>query len=127
MKRSLIILFSFFYFVSSSGVFINLHYCRGKLKSVGIFRFSEANCCGKKMKSKGCCSDKSSLIKTTDKQASVAKIILAKQTNSSLVSNCEYVQIYISPIRKLAPIVRIKPPPELYLSRVFLTNRSIRI
>jgi len=66
LKKYLIIIFSFFYLIASSGTTFNLHYCGGKLKSVSFFKADEKSCCGKKMKSKGCCKDKATTVKIKD-------------------------------------------------------------
>ena len=70
MKKGLLIVFCFIYFCSSVGVALNLHYCGGKIKGISFAHTTEKNCCGKKMKNKNCCKEKSVVYKVKDNQDS---------------------------------------------------------
>ncbi len=127
MKRLLVIVFSFFYLISSSGVYVNLHYCGGKLKSIGLFRFSEKACCGKKMNSKGCCDNKGSFLKVKDDQNAHASIVVTANNSSQSILSYTFSLIYVNPFQELQSLAHTKAPPNLDCNSIFLVNRSIRI
>lgn len=83
LQKAIHIILSVLVFISSTGLVIDAHYCRGELKSIALF--AEATPCyqqqeGKKVcpfhakKSeheegeKGCCKDKTQLLKVDDDQ-----------------------------------------------------------
>lgn len=67
MKRFLVFTLLFAYTTLACGVNLQLHYCGGKLKKISLIDSSdEDGCCGSKMKSKGCCKDKTTFIKVKD-------------------------------------------------------------
>lgn len=76
MKRVTIIFLSVFYLMIASGLSFSLHYCGGKLKSISLYASAEKTCCGSKKKSKGCCKDKTTLLKVEDSHqlVKVAKV-----------------------------------------------------
>jgi hypothetical protein len=70
MKRSLVAILAIVYFVISSGVVVNIHYCMGKMSSAKLQASVSKSCgCGKKMESKkGCCKTEQKLVKLEDAQ-----------------------------------------------------------
>ena len=78
MKNFIIILFSTFYLLTSIGGNFNLHYCGGNLKSISFI--SQKSCCADKMENKGCCQNKTIVVKANDKHQSskIDKINFAK-------------------------------------------------
>lgn len=127
MKRLGLILFSLFYLASSSGLAFNLHYCGGKLKSIGINQYNEEACCGKKMKSKGCCDNKKTFIKAFDYQCYGSQQFIVKPITAFVEIGITCQIIYKSPVIGFSPIIRAKAPPDYSDIPTFLSNRSIRI
>ena len=67
MKKTISILLLFVFLFSSSGFSINTHFCNGKLKSVKIVVSDNCKqCCGKKKCTKGCCKNKTEIVKIKD-------------------------------------------------------------
>jgi len=127
LKKLALILFSVFYLASSSGLALNLHYCGGKLKSIGINQYKEEACCGKKMKSKGCCDNKTTFIKAFDQQTSGSHQFIVKPTTPIFEIGLISPIIYKSPVIELRSGIRTKAPPEYSNTPTFLSIRSIRI
>jgi hypothetical protein len=127
LKKIFTIAFCLFYLVSSSGLAINFHYCGGKLKAIGINQYKEEACCGKKMKSKGCCQNKTSVVKAFGDQASSKNITITKALSGFVTVLTADPYFYPNPVRKLQLAPRIKAPPETPGMPTFLSTRSIRI
>jgi hypothetical protein len=54
---------------------INVHYCGGKLKLLSFACIDEQDqCCGKKMKRKNCCKDKTAVLKVDDTHKSTQSL-----------------------------------------------------
>ena len=69
MRKWFLVLMSFCYLASSSGVAVQWHYCMGKLRSVDIgFASHEESCgkCGMTKKESSCCNDAVNISKLTD-------------------------------------------------------------
>lgn len=129
MKKSFLILFSLFYLTVASGITINLHYCNGKLRQISLFNSPKGKgCCGKKMESKKCCSDKAAFVKVNDNH------------NSSKSINLSYNHFKIVDVALLAPKVSLyvsenilnntlnyHAPPALYDNPLYLKHRVLLI
>jgi hypothetical protein len=84
LKKSAIILLTFFYSVCAVGMQVNVHYCHGNISSVSL-DFSKSNCCCEQSKTpKKCCSDKevqlkidSKTLQTTEKKTNETKVFVA--------------------------------------------------
>ena len=128
MKKTLIILFCFFYFLSSVGVALNLHYCGGKLKSISFFHQNEKNCCGKKMKSKNCCKEKLIVYKVKGNQDASDKYFSFK--NNTNIFNAYFLSS-INDFEKRNFNLFFLPdshdPPDIDCSSIYLVNRVFRI
>lgn len=76
MKKVTIIFLSVFYLIFASGFTLSAHYCGGKLKAISIFSNHEDGCCGMKKMSKGCCKNKTTIIKVQENHqaAKVAQV-----------------------------------------------------
>ena len=72
MKKALVIALASMYLLVSSGVVVNMHYCMGKLASLGIGHHDSKTCdkCG--MDNTGCCKDEVKVVKIQDNQESSA-------------------------------------------------------
>ena len=78
MKKLLTISLAVFYLFIASGVYVNMHYCGGKLKKIAFYSVNdEDGCCGSEEKSDGCCKDKSSFIKVKDDHHSFGAVKVA--------------------------------------------------
>jgi hypothetical protein len=65
MKRSAVILFSFYYLLLTSGLVVQTHYCGGKISSVALFAERTNPCpCGPQPAERGCCHHSAKLYKT---------------------------------------------------------------
>lgn len=128
MKASIIILFSVFYLLVSTGASLNIHYCGGKLRNISFTSFSEKECCGGKMKSKGCCHNEKIVIKLKDKQQSneTAKTSFIKEViiPNSKIYYLPYTNSYIS---KTYTPENYHAPPIFYKTSLFLKNRVLII
>jgi len=69
VKKASIIALIFLYLIPSIGISVTSHFCRGKLASTSIGFLEANNCaCGSKKMKKGCCENKTQLIKLEDDQ-----------------------------------------------------------
>lgn len=69
MKRSILILLTFIYLATSSGIFLSMHYCSGDLSEMKFY--GVAGCeCGDEPISKDCCDDHNTFIKIKDEHNS---------------------------------------------------------
>ena len=72
MRKALVIALASVYLLVSSGVVVNMHYCMGKLATLGIGHHDSKTCekCG--MDNNGCCKDEVRVVKIQDNQESSA-------------------------------------------------------
>lgn len=128
LKKSLLIVFSFFYFFLASGININLHYCGGKLKDISLFSAAnEDGCCGSKKKSKGCCDEKNSYIKVKDNHfpGNSVKTFGIPAKN---ISDHAFLQIfYVRNLSILNYSLKYYTPPVLYDDLIYLKYRVLVI
>ncbi len=128
MKKILILLFSFFYLVLTSGMILNFHYCGGKIKSISLFSSSdEVGCCGSKMKSKNCCKDKTAYVKVKDNHNSnpFLKFITFKGQMLEIA-----IPSYLLAFQYSLQVERIQnyyPPPVLYDNPLYLKHKVLII
>jgi len=128
LKRTLVILFCFFYFLSSVGVAFNLHYCGGKLKSISFSHSDEKNCCGKKMKSKNCCKEKSVVYKVKGNQDTSGKYFSFKNNTNIFVAHIHSSGNYLEKRSfNLFFLPDFHDPPDIDYSSTYLVNRTFRI
>lgn len=127
MKKTVIILLAAFYLIIASGVTFNLHYCGGKLKTVSLFSNNEEGCCGSKKKSKGCCKDKTTLIKVEDSHqlSHIAKVNSANIISLATLS----VQLLfnLESGSDAEPTPNYHSPPVLYDNPLYLKNQVFLI
>ena len=129
MKKLGLILFCFFYTLSSSGMVLKAHYCAGKLKSISLTHSDEARCCGKKkMKSKNCCKEKSFVYKVKDNQESGGKYFSFKNsTNFSLLYHNSSSLCLEQNTGNVIFIPVFHRPPDIGGSPSYLVNGVFRI
>ncbi len=128
MKAFILILFSAFYLLFSIGLNVNLHYCGGKLKTVSLFSTNEKGCCGSKMKSKGCCDNKTIILKVKDKQQlnKIAKVSLCKAISIPFIKIPEicFTSFYVN---RIEIPENYHSPPIRYKTPLFLRNKVLII
>jgi len=127
MKKALIILLASFYLIIASGVTFSLHYCGGKLKTISLFSNHQEGCCGSKKKSKGCCKDKTTIVKVNDSHQ-LSHII--KVNNANIVSIALISVPFLYFIEKdidSSLIPNHNSPPVLYDNPLYLKNKVFLI
>jgi hypothetical protein len=72
MKKALVIALASMYLLVSSGVVVNMHYCMGKLASLGIGHHDSKSCSTCGMDNNGCCKDEVKVVKIQDNQEAAA-------------------------------------------------------
>jgi hypothetical protein len=128
MKKSLLLLLTFVYLITVSGINIGMHYCGGKLRGVSFTKHHDENsCCSKKMK-KSCCKQKAITVKINDnhnaaadlKVPNIKSIELFNSTFSQTTLN--YKNIFCSSI-----ILFNHAPPDLYKDPLYLQQSVLII
>ena len=90
MKRIATYFLIVLYFIISVGVSLNIHFCKGKVKSVSFVQYGkDYSCCGKKKMKKGCCKNVSFSVKkqSKDKAPQFCKAVIEKE-----------VSLYVKPV-----------------------------
>lgn len=125
MKKLFFIVFSFLYLVSSAGVSFNVHYCGGKIKGISLFSTEEDGCCGKKMKSKKCCKEKTVVYTVKETQNGSSKINITKTSFEffSVVSKLKFPE----PTSQFLIIPSLKQPPDIVYNKSYRVNRVFLI
>ncbi|MEO6902660.1 MAG: hypothetical protein ABI315_05850 [Bacteroidia bacterium] len=131
MKKLFLILpLLFFYLSMSSGIRVNVHFCGGKIKNISFFDLKEKeSCCGSKMKSKGCCHNKTTFIKINDTHQS-AFLIKAPLSSFKIIDHNipVFTLNYLLNYHILYSVSNFqKPPPLLVNSTLYLSNRVLLI
>lgn len=129
MKKFLLFTVLIIYTTIASGVNLKFHYCGGKIKSVSFagMHDDEKGCCGKKMKSKKCCHDKSTSIKLKETHNYTPVLSTPKNfVSSSVIESCVSQLLFSIDIDE--PILPdYHAPPILYDNPLFLKNKSLLI
>src|SRR4051812_25777758 len=81
MKRIVVLILALLYLTASSGVAVSIHYCMGHRSGTSLTLVNDDHrackrCGMEKTKKGGCCHDEHKLIKSSDDQSLVSKIIL---------------------------------------------------
>lgn len=134
MKKGFLVLFTFYFFLSSTGVVFGTHYC-GKKKSHTIWGLSipDSNACkcsGKHpVKAKGCCKNESKWIKadTDDSKTQTNNFQFNKEEKALFIDF--YVTLSYINISNTKPVLsyQVSHPPPLYELPLFLKVRSLLI
>ncbi|MES2649482.1 MAG: hypothetical protein V4717_21570 [Bacteroidota bacterium] len=123
MRKWFLLIISFCYIASSSGVAVQWHYCMGKLRSVDLgISAHEETCgkCGMEKKENACCNDSVQITKLTDDH---------QQSNYTAFNFLRQIAAVPAPLFGLEtsfsclPIVSadvIYPPPALKANRNIL-------
>lgn len=116
-----------FYLTVTSGITMNLHYCGGKLKTVSIFSNNEKGCCGSKKKSKGCCKDKTTVIKVQENHHA-NKIVQVCNPTVHLLAFVPTQLLFNLPLSNEINITsNYHAPPVLYDNPLYLKHRVFLI
>lgn len=121
----------FFYFVVSIQLSANVHFCKGKFKSVTIIGFTaKKKCCKSPKMKKGCCKDvELSLKKQGTDFKSKDKIAFKTQAITLAVSpnyNTGDYSFFYSPEFKEKKLI-YPPPPLPSYSKIYILHRVLRI
>lgn len=128
LKKAGIILFSVFYIIVGCGITFNLHYCAGKFKGISLTQQIQSKCCGSNKKSKGCCKDKTHVIKIKDDQQAAAKIVSSQPLQKELFNSEVSVAFKADcPIIDLYSVPDSNAPPFGYSEPIYILNGNFRI
>ncbi len=126
MKKILIGFLLLVYTTFASGINLQLHYCKGELKSVSLFE-KENNCCKSKTKKKHCCDNKTSFFKVNDKHSSSAALTVpvCKEKVSHDFFISRNFKLFASVISNC--IIDYHAPPVIYDNPLYLKNKVLII
>jgi hypothetical protein len=128
MKKIVVIFLSVFYLIIVSGVTFNLHYCGGKFKHVALFNNGDTDgCCGSKKKSKGCCKDKTTVIKVADSHQSTKLAQVSNPTIHFIAILSSQLLFNLSDCSKDNNTPNHFVPPVLYDKPLYLKHRVLLI
>lgn len=80
MKKLLSISILFYYLVITIGLFVNIHYCKGEVKSIKIGTNNNSSCCAADICKSSCCDDELLLIRHDNEH----KIVQSHNTSVNL-------------------------------------------
>lgn len=130
MKRILIFSLLLVYATVSCGLQINVHYCGGKLKTISFFNKNakEKNCCGRKMKSKRCCNDKTTFLKVNDNHHSSKSIDLTYNHFKIVDASLSIAPFSLNVSENIFyNTLNYHAPPVLYDNPLYLKHRVLLI
>ncbi len=78
MRKSLTILFLFFYTLATAEIGINFHYCLGELAQIEIFSHGVGCCCGGEEEMTNCCDDQSFSLQIDENQQTPSSSIIVQ-------------------------------------------------
>ncbi|MDR3679511.1 MAG: hypothetical protein P4L41_06055 [Flavipsychrobacter sp.] len=112
MRKGLVLVLIFFYFLSISGGTLFFHHCGDTFKYLGFTPDKDdKGCCGKKSKKK-CCRDKTVKLTNKDHRSGVSKYILHSPVSKTLP--CVIFNIYNKDFKFAANRSVVLRPPPLY-------------
>jgi hypothetical protein len=131
MKKSFgIIVMTLFYLFASCGVYISMHYCGGKLKSLSFMSYNtdDGCCCGMKDKRKDCCKQKAIYIKIKDNQKSVDTLKPPHSLEKFIYAGIFSLNLnYSISIPKTPKSFYHKPPPLISSEGLYLSHGVLLI
>lgn len=124
MKSFVIVIFTFFYFIASAGIVVNIHYCGGKFKNISLPVSKTKSCCGAEMETNDCCHNEFVSFKVKDKHepvyvSKINKIKAVEKFNCVCFFN-EFKQN--TAINSLRVVTQYHSPPILYKTPLFVLN-----
>lgn len=127
IKKVTIIFLSVFYLVFTSGFTLNSHYCGGKLKKTSLFASNEDGCCGSKKKSKGCCKDKTTVIKVEENHQATKVAQVSNPTIHLLAVLSTQLLFNLTVGNEVHITSNYHAPPVLYDNPLYLKHRVFLI
>lgn len=126
MKKITIAILAILYFTMTSGIVLNIHYCRGKISSVKVDVLAKDLCACKKKTNKGCCKTDNKLVKLEDIHKAAATQFLVEVPSVILTSTYFFSKTFFeSTIQNLA--YNSNAPPPLLLEDKCVLNCVFRI
>ncbi|MGV3631279.1 MAG: HYC_CC_PP family protein [Bacteroidota bacterium] len=113
MKRLPLYILVVFYFLISIRITANVHYCKGKFKSISIVGFTkQKKCCKGTTMAGNCCKDsKFSLKKGDSSEKSLSSTVVPKIYFEYAQPLAILTPVYTAEFQKNDEPVRINPPP----------------
>ena len=127
IKKVTIIFLSVFYLVFASGFILNSHYCGGKLKKTSLFASNENGCCGSKKKSKGCCKDKTTVIKVQENHQATKVAQVNNPTTHLVALVSQQLLFIINCCGEVKVASNYHAPPVIYDNPLYLKHRVLLI
>ena len=128
MKKTLVIFLSILYLIIVSGGTYNMHYCGGKLKHITFLNYGDADgCCGSKKKSKGCCKDKTTVIKVEENHQVTKVAQINNPTIHFLATVATQLLYSLSISTETNRPSYYYGPPVLYDNHLYLKHRVLLI
>lgn len=127
VKKTFAIFFCFLYFVSVSGIALNLHYCGGKIKSISFTHTDESGCCKGKMKKAGCCKETTAYAKVEDSQASASHLQVPQGQCLQLLATLPATAVYLEKALTATFHAQAVHPPGYTREPCYLRKRVLLI
>ena len=130
MKKIVVFILAILYFITTSGVIINMHYCMGELAELGLPQSKDEECsiCGmRESESNGCCKNEQQFLKIYKEQiTSNVYYQLPKFTSDALIHNSfELTSVYVPSLMEEHPLA--KAPLRGESLPLFIRNCVFRI
>ena len=126
MKKFLVFTLLLVYTTFASGITLQLHYCKGKLKSVSLFE-KEKGCCKSKIKKKNCCDNRTSFFKVNDKHSSNTSLTVAPCKEKTVPATFISKAFNFYSVGQRRCISDYHAPPVNYDHPLYLKNRVLII
>jgi hypothetical protein len=126
MKKILALFFAVLYMTTTSGIVLNVHYCKGKVSSVKVENFTGSFCkCGKKVTSGSCCKTELKVLKGSTVHKATFAYSSYKVPATLLPSTVSLIDA-IAAVPTLVIPPAVNAPPGLS-SKTYLENCVFRI
>ncbi len=128
MKKATTFLLLFLFLFTTSGMAVNVHWCRGKITSVKFWAGEEHGCkCGKKAMKRSCCQDKTIVFKANVDPAKSNQFAIKTQAQRFEILSVMKTEIVSSIQLEHSVSDFYYPPPFKPRTPIFLLDRVIRI
>ncbi len=129
MKSVLLLLFTAWFALLSTGVNVNAHWCGSKVASVGLFGSKAESCkCSKKKaaKNKSCCSTSAAYLKIKDHFTASENCILPLVFSTTLFFAHKLICLYGEHTVQVNSLFASKAPPSAFQS-IYLLLQNFRL
>lgn len=123
MRKFLLLIITFCYLASTSGVALQWHYCMGKLRSIDFGLASHDETCGKCGMAKGnnhCCKDEVSVSKITDSHQQATQLAYSFVSFDAILPESFLLPEPIYKLIQLAGSNKAHAPPDISKDRTVL-------